>query len=149
DSYLLDSSDPANVQRGIDLYHQALKLNPHNDKVLYSCAMALTRRGKPGDLEEAVELFNRLVGLNPNDMNSHYKLYETYRRLGREREAGAHLAKFQVLFEKGRRQTVENYQRASFADTPAIHLRFGQQALAQHNYDLAAREFRFALERDP
>jgi Flp pilus assembly protein TadD len=148
DSYLLDTGDPANFDRAADLYRKALKLDPRNEKALYSFGMALTRRGRPQDLQEAVDLFHRLVTLNPIDMNAHFKLAETYRRLGRTAEAQAEQAKFQVLFAKGRHQTRSLYASVAFRDTAAAHVSLARKAMTEGDYTLAATEFSHALERD-
>lgn len=148
DSYLLENVSEENFTQSQREYETALKLNPKNQKALYSYGMGLSRHGQKPDLEKAVDLFLRLIDLHPADMNAHYKLYETYRRLGRTQEAEAHKAKFKVLFEKGRKQTKDLYSGASFVDTAEAHLKLGNQAMKQGNYKLAATEYQMALERD-
>jgi tetratricopeptide (TPR) repeat protein len=149
DSYLLASPDPASFDRAAALYRKALSLNGSNDKALYSFGMALTRRGRPEDLKEAVELFQRLIRLNPIDTNAHFKLAETYRRMGRIPEADAEQAKFQLLFSKGRQQTRRLYASVSFKDTAAAHLKLAKEAGARKEFRLAATEYQLALARDP
>lgn len=149
ESYLLESPDPANFEKATQLYQQALNLNPRNEKALYSYGMALARRGQPGDFQKAAGLFQRLLKVKPTDMNAHYKLYEIYVRLGRTKEAQRHRAVYKDLFEKGRVQNRERYRAVSFLDTPELHLKMGQEALARKDYALAAREFQFALQRNP
>lgn len=149
DSYVLDTSQPAQFDRGLELYRHALKLDAKNSKALYSFAMALTRRGKPEDLKEAVDLFNRLLALNPKDMNVHFKLSETYRRLGDTRKAQEHLAQFQIYFEKGRKQTKHLFRSVSFRDTAEAHLKLGREYLQKGQVELAITSFNLALERKP
>jgi tetratricopeptide (TPR) repeat protein len=148
DSYLLDKTG-GDLNKAIELYEKALTLDPKNEKVLYSYAMALTRHGEKADLQKAVALFQRLLQLNSEDTNVNYKLAECYRRLGRPDEAKPYMAKFQVLFEKGRKQTRQLYQTAAFRDTPQAHVELGRQHLVKGDYKLAATEFQIALERDP
>jgi tetratricopeptide (TPR) repeat protein len=148
DSYLLDNSEPDHFARAKELYRKALELAPKNEKALYSYGMGLTRFGDKKDLAEAVEIFRRLIALHPSDMNAHYKLYETYRRLGRLQEAEAHKARFKDLFAKGRTQTRTLYAAAAFKDTAEAHLALGRKAMAAKNYALAAKESELALERD-
>lgn len=149
DSYLLDSSVPGGFEKGVSHHRQALKLDPRNEKALYSLAMALARRDNPVELKEAVTLLDRLVVIKPIDMNAHYKLFETHRRLGNADRARFHRAKFEALFEKGRVKTKSLNQGASFRDTPEVHVRLGRQALSRGELDLARREFELALERSP
>lgn len=148
DSYLLESTAPANFDRAAELYRKALSIDNRNEKALYSFGMALTRRGRPEDLKEAVTLFQRLLQWKPGDINAHYKLAETYRRMGQDKEAAAEQAKFQVLFSKGRHQTRQLYASVSFKDTPDAHLKLAQQAMTQKDYSLAVTEFQLALARD-
>lgn len=149
DSYLLESTDSANFDRAAELYRKALSLNGTNEKALYSFGMALTRRGRPADLKEAVELFTKLIRLKPRDMNAHYKLADTFRRLGQEKEAAAEQATFQTLFAKSRQQDRQLNASTSFKDTADAHLKLGLQAMTAKDYALAATEFQLALERDP
>lgn len=149
DSYLLDSRDPQNYERAVELYRKSLELDPKNPKTLYSYAMALTRRGSPAELEEAVLLFKRLLALNAEDMNAHYKLAETYRRLRRPTDARAHMTRFKVLFEKGRRQNKDLYTSVAYRDTAAVLVKRGQDQLRQRRFRDAASSFRLALEREP
>lgn len=148
DSYLLENVSDANFAQAKENYKKALELDPKNDKALYSYGMGLTRRSNKEDWAEAIPLFERLIALRPTDMNAHYKLYETYRRLGRTQEAEAHRAKFKDLFAKGRTQTRDRYAAASFRDTAEVHLKLGNKAMQEKNYALAAIEFQMALERD-
>jgi Flp pilus assembly protein TadD len=148
DSYLLESTAAANFDRAAELYRKALSLDNGNEKALYSFGMALTRRGRPEDLQEAVKLFQRLLQRKPNDINAHYKLAETYRRLGQDKAAAAEQAKFQDLYSKGRHQTRQLYAAISFKDTADAHLKLAQQAMAQKDYPLAVTEFQLALTRD-
>lgn len=149
DTYLLDPSDPRNAGRAIDLYHQALRVDPRNGKALMSLGLALTRRGAPGDLEEAAQVLERLVGQNPSDTSAFYKLYEVNVRRGRAAEARQALARFRALEARGRRRTAHHYQTVSFVDTASAHLQLGRRYLAEGRAGLAATEFRLALERDP
>lgn len=149
DSYILDGTNPARYDQAVELYEKALQVDPHNAKALYSYAMGLTRRGKPEDLRKAIGLFNRMLGTNTKDMNVHFKLAETYRRLGDERQAQAHMAQFRRYFEAGRQQTKERYHAASFVDTAAAHMKLAQEYVSRQKYDLAETEFHLALERDP
>ena len=149
DSYLLESTAPSNFDRAAELYRKALSLDNSNAKALYSFGMALTRRGRPEDLKEAITLFQRLIQSKPTDLNAHYKLAETYRRIGQARAAAVEQAKFQDLFSKGRHQTRQLYASVAFKDTPAAHIKLAQQAMAQQNYSLAATEYQLALTRDP
>ena len=148
DSYMLESTAPANFDRATELYRKSLQLDNSNEKALYSFSMALTRRGRPEDLKEAIPLLQRLVQWKPKDMNAHYKLAETYRRLGQNREATAEQAKFQNLFSKGRHQTRQLYASVSFKDTASAHVKLAQQAMEQQDYSLAVTEFQLALTRD-
>ena len=149
DSYLLESPKPANFNRALQLYRQAINLDPLNDKALYSFAMALTRRGKPEDLAEAINLLNTLVRIRPVDVNAHYKLAETYRRVGKLEEARKHKARFLELFGKGRDENRSRYLSAAFLDTPEVHLKLGREAISRSDYAAAAREFQLALDRNP
>src|SRR5205085_10365830 len=117
----------AHFDRAIELYRKALQLDPRNEKALYSYGMALTRRGNPEDLRAAIPLFQRLIKLKPIDTNAYYKLYESYRRLGMNKEAQAHRAKFRVLFEKGRQQTFDKYAADAYVDTAEAHLKRAQE----------------------
>jgi tetratricopeptide (TPR) repeat protein len=148
DSYLLDTSAPENTQHAIEHYRKALEIDPKHDKALYSYAVALTRDEAPEKLEEAAELFKRLLAVRSGDGGVHYKLAETYRRLGRKDEEQQHLARFEALSEKSRRQTRDRYRTAAVRDTAAAHVRAGQEHLARRDYGAAAREFQLALERD-
>ena len=148
EAYVLDSSDPTYFDKGIELYRKSLQLDAGNLKALYSYGMALTRRGKREDLQQAVSLFLRLIKLKPGDTNAHFKLYESYRRLGRNAEAQAHRVKFRALFEKGRQQNYNNYASSAFVDTAEAHLKRAQQAMAKRDYHTAVQEFEFTLERD-
>ncbi len=148
DSYLLENVSEENFLQAQREYETALQLDPKNQKALYSYGMGLTRRAKKEDLEKAIPLFQRLIALHPADMNAHFKLYETYRRLGRTQEAEAHRAKFKDLFAKGRSQTRTLYASSSFVDTAESHLKLGRKAMQAQNFTLAATEFQLALERD-
>ncbi|HZO88203.1 MAG TPA: tetratricopeptide repeat protein [Chthonomonadaceae bacterium] len=148
DSYLLDKTEPNGFDQAVRLYRQALRLNPNNDKALYSYGMALSRRGRPEDLREAVPLFNRLLKLNPDDINAHYQIAQVYLRLGRPQEARPHQARFAALNKKGRNQIRALSQAAAYRDTAETHLKLGRAAMAKQNYALAAREFQLALERN-
>ena len=148
DSYLLENVTEENFLQAQREYETALQLDPKNQKALYSYGMGLTRRAKKEDLEKAVPMFQKLIALHPADMNAHFKLYETYRRLGRTQEAEAHRAKFKDLFAKGRSQTRTLYASASFVDTAESHLKLGNKAMHAKKFKLAAIEFQLALERD-
>ncbi len=148
DSYLLENVSDGNLEMARQEYEKALQLDPKNDKALYSYGMGLARRAEKPDLEKAVDLFQRLIALRPSDMNAHYKLYETYRRLGRTQEADLHRTKFKALFAKGRTQTRDLYAAASFVDTAESHLKLGDKAMQEKNYALAATEYEMALTRD-
>ncbi len=148
DSYLLENSNADHFQRALQFYRQALNLDPQNDKALYSFAMALTRRGRPEDLTEAIGLLNRLVRIRPVDVNAHYKLAETYRRIGKLPEARIHQARFLELYGKGRDQNRSRYLAAAFVDTAEAHVNIGRKYLARKEYVLAAKEFQFALDRN-
>ena len=148
DSYLLAKQDTEHFTKATQLYRQALQLEPKNGKALYAYGMALMRHARPEDLPKAVDMFKRLIEINPNDMNAHYKLYEAYQSLGKTQEAQAHRAKFLVLFSKGRKQTRDSYRSMSFRDTPEVHVKIGREAMARKDYELAAKEFQFALQRD-
>lgn len=148
DSYLLESTDPANFDLAAQYYRKALQLNPKNDKALYSFAMALTRRGRPQDLNEAVGLLLRLIKINPIDTNAEYKLAETYQRLGNKAEAQKHRKRFDVLFARGRNQTRRLYATAANRDTALAHLEQGQAAMQRKDYAQASQEFQLALQRD-
>lgn len=149
DSFVLDTTDPANQEKGLKLYDQALNLDPKNPKALYSYAMALTRRGQPGDAARAAQLFERMLALKSTDMNVRYKLYEIYKGLGKTAEANRHLAAYKDLFAKGQRQTRQLYNEASFLDTAESHVDLAKRALEKGNLTLAAREYDLALEREP
>ena len=149
DSYLLDGTTAANFDQAAQLYRKALSLDPSNQKALYSFAMALTRRGRKEDLEEAVTLLQRLIRLDPIDTNAEYKLAETYRRMGRPADAKVHQARFDELFNKGRNQTRHLYAITAFRDTAGAHLKLGRDAMKAGDYELAAREFAMATEREP
>jgi tetratricopeptide (TPR) repeat protein len=149
DTYILDWKDSTSIERGLGLYQLAVQLDPTNTKALYAYGMALSRRGTPADLKKAITLFEQLVKVNPIDTNGYFKLAETYRRLGMKKEADARYARFQVLFEKGRKQTKDKYAAAAFLDTAESHTRLGQRYLQQGKWELAVKEFLFALERDP
>ncbi len=149
DSYLLDVSDKGNFERAATLYQKALELNPNNVKALYSYAMGLNRRDQPNDMVQAAGYFERLVKLQPNDMNSFYKLSEIYSRLGKPEKATANRHKFQVLYEKGRKQTKGLYTKASFIDTAVAQLKLARKARELGDLTLAATHYGFALERDP
>ena len=148
DSYLLENVSGANFEMARQEYEKALQLDPKNDKALYSYGMGLTRRAQKPDLEKALELFQRLIALRQSDMNAHFKLYETYRRLGRTEDAEAHRTKFKNLFAKGKTQTRDRYAAASFVDTAESHLKLGDKAMQEKNYALAAAEYELALKRD-
>jgi tetratricopeptide (TPR) repeat protein len=147
DSWVLEEQDEEHFTKGTQLYRQALQLDPRNEKALYSYGMALMRRARKDDLPEAVGLFKKLLEINPNDMNAHYKLSEIYRTLGKTREAKLHKAKFLEFYAKGREQTRRSYQSMSYRDTPEVHLKLGREAMARKEYELAAAEFQFALQR--
>jgi tetratricopeptide (TPR) repeat protein len=155
DSYLLDTADPGHLGRAIDLYHQALALDPRNEKALMSLALALTRQSAPGvpagrpPLEEAVRVLERLVRQNPEHTNALYKLYEANARLGRAAAARDALARFRALESRGRHRTAHRYQTVAFVDTAEAHLRLGRHDLAEGRAALAATEFRLALQRNP
>ncbi len=149
DSYALDRSHPENFSRAEELFKKAIQLNPKNDRALYAYAMGLTRRGGRGDLDAAVGLLRRLLALNKKNVNVHFKLSETYRRLGKPAEARRHLASFQELSASERAQTRRLVTSASFEDTAAAHLKLGQEHLLKGNAAFAAREFELALERNP
>jgi predicted Zn-dependent protease len=149
DSYLFDVADPGNLGRAIQLYHQALGIEPRNDKAQMSLALALTRRGGPGDLEEAAGILQRRTRQAPEDANAFYKLYEVQSRLGHAATARQALSRFQSLESRGRSQTARRYQMVSFVDTASAHLRLGRRYLAERRNGMAATEFRLALERDP
>jgi tetratricopeptide (TPR) repeat protein len=149
DSYLNDPTAPDYFSRALASYRQALKLDPNNEKALYSFAMALTRRGTPADLQEALPPLNRLLRQDPRKANVHYKLSETYRLVGRSREAEQHLRTFRQLTANNQRQAARDFRAASFRDTAAAHLALGREAMARQDFALATREFLLALERDP
>lgn len=149
DTYVLKETDPAAIQKGMDYYEQALKLDPRHEKALYAYGMALTRRGSSDDLTKAVRLLEQLVKVNPVDTNGYFKLAETYRRLGKTKEAAARSARFRELFEKGRKQTRDLHASVSFVDTAEAHVKLGRRYLEQNKPDLAAKEFEFALTREP
>jgi Tfp pilus assembly protein PilF len=53
------------------------------------------------------------------------------------------------MYQKGRQQTREREQGASFLDTAAAHARLARDAMKKRNFTLAVKEFELALERDP
>lgn len=148
DSYLLDTTDHANLDKAVELYRIALKHDPKNDKALYSFAMALTRRGNKQDLEEAIQLLKRLISINPIDTNAEYKLAETYQRIGKPQEARLHRARFDILFARGRAQTRHLFAETAVKDTAIAHLESGQKAMKLKQYGLASQEFQAALQMD-
>ncbi len=149
DSYVLDRTDPANEEKGLKLYQQALNLDPKNPKALYSYGMALVRRGGNVDLAQAAKLFRRMLALKEADMNVHYKLYEVEKARGDAAAAAQHLARYRDLFAKGQQQTKRLYKEASFLDNADIHVELGRKAMATEEFELAATEFGLALERRP
>ena len=148
DSYALESSSPDSMEKAAANYRKALALDPKNAKALSSYAVLLTRRGKEADLEEAIGILQRLVTLHPDDANAEYKLYETFRRLGRNDEAEKHRRRFQVAFSKERRANQDRHRAASFKDTAEAHLKLARSAMGRKDFSLAATEFRLALDRD-
>lgn len=148
DSYLLDSSLPGGFELAAAEYRTALKLDPRNEKALYSFAMALTRRGKPDDLREAAEMLERLVDMHPQDGNAHYKLAETYRRLNRVEDARKQLKVFQRVSAQYRGKLRQLYHSAAFRDTFEEHMKRGKQFMTQGRPDLAVKSFEIAVERD-
>lgn len=149
DSYLNDPSAPDYFPRALDLYRQALKLDPNNEKALNSFALALIRRGAPADLQEALPLLKRLLRQDPRKANVHYKLSETYRLMGRSREAAQHLRIFRELSAANLQQATRDFRASSFRDSAAAHLKLGRAAASRRDFALAIREFELALERDP
>ncbi len=148
DTYLLDSGLQNGFALAAEAYRKALKLSPHNEKALYSFAMALTRRGKEEDLREAAELLERLVRLQPQDINAHYKLAETYRRLSRPEDANKHLKVFQRLSAQHRSKLRNLYQGAAFRDTFEEHMKRGREFMARKRPDLAVKSFEVAVARN-
>jgi len=148
DSYALESSSPESMGRAEELYRKALSLDPRNAKALTSYAILLTRRGRDADLKESLSILGRLVKLHPEDANAEYKLYETYKRLGRAEEAEKHRRRFQVAFARERQRNRDIHLSTSFKDTPEAHLKLARAAMGRKDYSLAATEFRLALERD-
>jgi tetratricopeptide (TPR) repeat protein len=148
DSYILDEPDEANFTKGLQLYRQSLRLDPKNEKALEAFGLALMRRARTEDVKEAVGLFKRLLQINPIHMKAHYKLAEAYRALGQTREADAHQAKFLAISAKGRDQIRSSTMAMTFHDSPEAHVKLGREAMARQDYDLAAREFQLALQRN-
>ncbi|MGV3723948.1 MAG: tetratricopeptide repeat protein, partial [Actinomycetota bacterium] len=145
DSYALDPKAP-DLPRAVDLYRQALKIEPDNANAMRSLMLVLTRRGEAGELEESITLLQRLVKLDPSDYNAYYKLADTYRRLGRKAEAAKADAKFQALSH------AQQYSEAGAkpaAVSPEERLRLGRAAMKRGDYLQAASHLQAALEADP
>ncbi|MCC2669707.1 MAG: tetratricopeptide repeat protein [Armatimonadetes bacterium] len=140
DSYALDPK-AADLPKAIELYRQALKIEPSNSNAMRSLMLVLTRRAAKGDLEESVKLLERLVKLNPKDLNAYYNLAATYRRLGRTAEAARASAKFEALSHA--------QQFSEGVRTPKERLRLGREAMKRGDYVQAATHLQAALEADP
>jgi tetratricopeptide (TPR) repeat protein len=149
DCFQMDAGVADGVQRAEACYQKAIALNPRNEKALYAYGMLLSRKGTPEDLRRAAGYFERLLKIKPEDMNVEFKLAEFYTRTGQPEKAKPHRERFKALFNKGRDQNVEIYQKTSFLDTASAHLKLGTAAMQRGDFALAAKEFRFALERDP
>lgn len=145
DSYALDPK-AADLPRAIELYREALKIDPNNSNAMRSLMLVLTRRGGQGDLEESVTLLKRLVRNDPTDYNAFYKLAETYRRLGHTEEAAKASAKFQALSH------AQQYSEAGAKPatiSPQERLRLGRAAMKRGDFRQAASHLQAALEADP
>ena len=144
DSYALDPKP--DLPRAIELYREALKIDPVNTNAMRSLMLVLTRRSGPGDLDEAVKLLEQLVRLEPTDFNAYYKLADVYRRLGRTQEAKKASATFQKLSH------AQQYSEpGAKPDTPSPkeRLRLGREALKRGDLVQAATHLQAALEADP
>ncbi len=80
-----------------EVLERAVKLNPDFPQAVLAYGRALARTG---DMEKAVEQYLRVTRLAPEEDTVHYLLASTYRKLGREREAKAEIARFEELAKK-------------------------------------------------
>jgi tetratricopeptide (TPR) repeat protein len=138
ETYSLDVKSKEGIPRALELYHQALQLDPVNVNALTSLMFTLTRRGEPADLEESVGLLKRLITINPKGANAYFKLAEVYRKLGKTVEAQQASQKFESL-SKGLRHVPQA------PDALAL----GQAAMKRGEYGEAASRFQAALQADP
>ncbi len=86
-----------NPQKAREYLERAVSLNPQRPQAVhaYGRALALT-----GETEKAVEQFLRAVQLDPERATVHYHLAQAYRRLGRNEDSKAELARFEALSKK-------------------------------------------------
>jgi len=111
-------SDP---QRAVEYLQQALKLDPDLPQARLAYGRALLRLG---EVNPAIEQLRQVERLAPEEDSVHYHLAAAYRRLGRQAEADAELARFKTLSK-------EKSQRINDAARQEIELSAGPETVPQ------------------
>jgi tetratricopeptide (TPR) repeat protein len=94
-------TNPKEARRELE---RAVNLNPRLPQAVLAYGRALARTG---ELEKATEQFQRVVRLAPDEDSVHYHLANAYRRLGRQQESQAEMARFEELAKKKSERTWE------------------------------------------
>lgn len=91
---LLDSRNPATLQRGLANYQRALELGYKQPELFRNIASVDAKLGK---YNEAIGSLNRALELNPNYADAYFQLADAYRKSGKAEEAANATRKFQEL----------------------------------------------------
>jgi adenylate cyclase len=106
-------------------YERAIALNPESFEAHYFYARSSFATG---DAEAAVRLFERAVQIRPDDYQSACLLAQTYKALGREREAETIARRAIVLAEQALNRNPEDARAAQFGAAVLIDLGENERA---------------------
>jgi len=127
-----------------EAFRAALELDPGSAAAYEGLGKARYEQGRP---EDAIEYLQHALELQPEATSLHYLLGLAYRKLGDLEEAKRHLAlnrSVEVLFPDPLVTNLNNLLKGS-----RLHLKAGNRALEDGDFETAVMWFRRAVKADP